>query len=220
MSLFNSTSIGQEALEAKELQDIVYAVGNAHQFEPLRDWFQSDIECFAADRPLCAASVCCGRVLAAGHGSHWRFYRLGLLRHLWRPGLLFVGLPCQSGNRLRRLVAPAPGDPWWRPFVARHAVLDLGHDARSQRCYGHGSLGVDQPGHHAAPWPALWRRIGMGSHIGHIFVRSVCYATWLVRTRVSGRCGVQPDWFQECRADIGKKPYCVQRLCRLLCGVP
>jgi lysyl-tRNA synthetase class 1 len=30
---------GKEALEAKELQDIVYAVGNAHSFEPLRDWF-------------------------------------------------------------------------------------------------------------------------------------------------------------------------------------
>ena len=30
---------GKDALEAKELQDIVYAVGNAHQFEPLRDWF-------------------------------------------------------------------------------------------------------------------------------------------------------------------------------------
>lgn len=30
---------GKEALEAKELQDIVYAVGNAHAFDPLRDWF-------------------------------------------------------------------------------------------------------------------------------------------------------------------------------------
>lgn len=30
---------GKEALEAKELQDIVYAVGNAHTFDPLRDWF-------------------------------------------------------------------------------------------------------------------------------------------------------------------------------------
>ena len=30
---------GKEALEAKELQDIVYAVGNAHVFDPLRDWF-------------------------------------------------------------------------------------------------------------------------------------------------------------------------------------
>jgi lysyl-tRNA synthetase class 1 len=30
---------GKDALDAKELQDIVYAVGNAHQFEPLRDWF-------------------------------------------------------------------------------------------------------------------------------------------------------------------------------------
>ena len=30
---------GKDALEAKELQDIVYAVGNAHHFEPLRDWF-------------------------------------------------------------------------------------------------------------------------------------------------------------------------------------
>ena len=30
---------GKEALDAKELQDIVYAVGNAHTFEPLRDWF-------------------------------------------------------------------------------------------------------------------------------------------------------------------------------------
>jgi lysyl-tRNA synthetase class 1 len=30
---------GKEALDAKELQDIVYAVGNTHQFEPLRDWF-------------------------------------------------------------------------------------------------------------------------------------------------------------------------------------
>ena len=30
---------GKDSLDAKELQDIVYAVGNAHQFEPLRDWF-------------------------------------------------------------------------------------------------------------------------------------------------------------------------------------
>ena len=30
---------GKEALDAKELQDIVYAVGNTHRFEPLRDWF-------------------------------------------------------------------------------------------------------------------------------------------------------------------------------------
>ncbi len=30
---------GKETLEAKELQDIVYAVGNAHTFDPLRDWF-------------------------------------------------------------------------------------------------------------------------------------------------------------------------------------
>ena len=30
---------GKEGLDAKELQDIVYAVGNAHQFVPLRDWF-------------------------------------------------------------------------------------------------------------------------------------------------------------------------------------
>ncbi|HZY67261.1 MAG TPA: lysine--tRNA ligase [Devosia sp.] len=30
---------GKDALDAKELQDIVYAVGNAHAFEPLRDWF-------------------------------------------------------------------------------------------------------------------------------------------------------------------------------------
>jgi lysyl-tRNA synthetase class 1 len=30
---------GKEALDAKELQDIVYAVGNTHKFEPLRDWF-------------------------------------------------------------------------------------------------------------------------------------------------------------------------------------
>ena len=30
---------GKDALEAKELQDIVYAVGNAHAFDPLRDWF-------------------------------------------------------------------------------------------------------------------------------------------------------------------------------------
>jgi lysyl-tRNA synthetase class 1 len=30
---------GKEALGAKELQDIVYAVGNAHSFDPLRDWF-------------------------------------------------------------------------------------------------------------------------------------------------------------------------------------
>ena len=30
---------GKEALDAKELQDIVYAVGNAHSFDPLRDWF-------------------------------------------------------------------------------------------------------------------------------------------------------------------------------------
>src|SRR5690606_2308973 len=30
---------GKEGLDAKELQDIVYAVGNTHQFEPLRDWF-------------------------------------------------------------------------------------------------------------------------------------------------------------------------------------
>ena len=30
---------GKDALGAKELQDIVYAVGNAHHFEPLRDWF-------------------------------------------------------------------------------------------------------------------------------------------------------------------------------------
>ncbi len=30
---------GKEALDAKELQDIVYAVGNAHAFDPLRDWF-------------------------------------------------------------------------------------------------------------------------------------------------------------------------------------
>ncbi len=31
--------VGKDGLEAKELQDIVYAVGNAHQFDPLRDWF-------------------------------------------------------------------------------------------------------------------------------------------------------------------------------------
>jgi lysyl-tRNA synthetase class 1 len=30
---------GKDRLGAKELQDIVYAVGNAHKFEPLRDWF-------------------------------------------------------------------------------------------------------------------------------------------------------------------------------------
>ena len=30
---------GKEALAAKDLQDIVYAVGNAHHFDPLRDWF-------------------------------------------------------------------------------------------------------------------------------------------------------------------------------------
>ena len=30
---------GKEGLDAKELQDIVYAVGNGHKFEPLRDWF-------------------------------------------------------------------------------------------------------------------------------------------------------------------------------------
>lgn len=30
---------GKDALDAKQLQDIVYAVGNAHHFEPLRDWF-------------------------------------------------------------------------------------------------------------------------------------------------------------------------------------
>jgi len=30
---------GKDGLGAKELQDIVYAVGNAHHFEPLRDWF-------------------------------------------------------------------------------------------------------------------------------------------------------------------------------------
>jgi len=30
---------GKDNLDAKELQDIVYAVGNAHQFDPLRDWF-------------------------------------------------------------------------------------------------------------------------------------------------------------------------------------
>jgi len=30
---------GKDGLDAKELQDIVYAVGNAHQFDPLRDWF-------------------------------------------------------------------------------------------------------------------------------------------------------------------------------------
>jgi lysyl-tRNA synthetase class 1 len=30
---------GKDALDAKELQDIVYAVGNAHAFDPLRDWF-------------------------------------------------------------------------------------------------------------------------------------------------------------------------------------
>ena len=30
---------GQDALGHKELQDIVYAVGNGHQFVPLRDWF-------------------------------------------------------------------------------------------------------------------------------------------------------------------------------------
>ncbi len=30
---------GKDGLDAKELQDIVYAVGNAHAFEPLRDWF-------------------------------------------------------------------------------------------------------------------------------------------------------------------------------------
>jgi len=30
---------GKEAFEAKELQDIVYAVGNTHAFDPLRDWF-------------------------------------------------------------------------------------------------------------------------------------------------------------------------------------
>jgi lysyl-tRNA synthetase class 1 len=30
---------GKEGLGAKELQDIVYAVGNGHAFDPLRDWF-------------------------------------------------------------------------------------------------------------------------------------------------------------------------------------
>jgi lysyl-tRNA synthetase class 1 len=30
---------GKDGLGAKELQDIVYAVGNPHQFDPLRDWF-------------------------------------------------------------------------------------------------------------------------------------------------------------------------------------
>ena len=30
---------GKDSLDAKELQDIVYAVGNAHSFDPLRDWF-------------------------------------------------------------------------------------------------------------------------------------------------------------------------------------
>jgi lysyl-tRNA synthetase class 1 len=30
---------GKDTLDAKELQDIVYAVGNAHNFDPLRDWF-------------------------------------------------------------------------------------------------------------------------------------------------------------------------------------
>jgi len=30
---------GKDAFEAKELQDIVYAVGNTHSFDPLRDWF-------------------------------------------------------------------------------------------------------------------------------------------------------------------------------------
>lgn len=30
---------GKDGLDAKELQDIVYAVGNGHQFVPLRDWF-------------------------------------------------------------------------------------------------------------------------------------------------------------------------------------
>ena len=30
---------GKDGLDAKELQDIVYAVGNAHPFNPLRDWF-------------------------------------------------------------------------------------------------------------------------------------------------------------------------------------
>jgi lysyl-tRNA synthetase class 1 len=30
---------GKESLSAEELQNIVYEVGKAHQFEPLRDWF-------------------------------------------------------------------------------------------------------------------------------------------------------------------------------------
>jgi len=30
---------GKDGLDAKQLQDIVYAVGNAHSFDPLRDWF-------------------------------------------------------------------------------------------------------------------------------------------------------------------------------------
>lgn len=30
---------GKDNLDAKELQDIVYAVGNTHQFDPLKDWF-------------------------------------------------------------------------------------------------------------------------------------------------------------------------------------
>src|SRR5204862_6429938 len=30
---------GKEGLDHKELQDIVYAVGNGHKFDPLRAWF-------------------------------------------------------------------------------------------------------------------------------------------------------------------------------------
>jgi lysyl-tRNA synthetase class 1 len=30
---------GKDALDFKELQDVVYAVGNGHKFDPLRDWF-------------------------------------------------------------------------------------------------------------------------------------------------------------------------------------
>ncbi len=30
---------GKDGLDGKDLQDIVYAVGNGHKFEPLRDWF-------------------------------------------------------------------------------------------------------------------------------------------------------------------------------------
>jgi lysyl-tRNA synthetase class 1 len=42
---------GKEALDAKSLQDIVYAVGNAHHFEPLRDWFGAIYEVLLGAEP-------------------------------------------------------------------------------------------------------------------------------------------------------------------------